>query len=85
MRDNCLRVEIAQQTLGDLRCGKHTGMPHTKASNLVLSNPFVQQIESRLAHKTLRTAERVGPLSTVSIIINKSLYLSYIGEVQAYL
>jgi len=31
MKGNRLKVEIAQRKLGDLGCGKHTGMPHTKA------------------------------------------------------
>ena len=31
MKEYRLKVEIAQQTLSDLGCGKHTCMPHTKA------------------------------------------------------
>jgi hypothetical protein len=31
MKDNRLKVEIAQLELSDLGCGKHTRMPHTKA------------------------------------------------------
>jgi hypothetical protein len=31
MKSNWLKVEIAQRTLSDLGCGKHTCMPHTKA------------------------------------------------------
>ncbi len=31
MKEYRLKVEIAQRTLSDLGCGKHTCMPHTKA------------------------------------------------------
>jgi hypothetical protein len=31
MKGNCLIVEIAQLSLSDLGCGKHTCMPHTEA------------------------------------------------------
>jgi hypothetical protein len=31
MKDNRLKVEIAQPELSDLGCGKHTRMPHTEA------------------------------------------------------
>jgi hypothetical protein len=31
MKDNRLKVEIAQRSLSDLGRGKHTCMPHTKA------------------------------------------------------
>jgi hypothetical protein len=31
MKSNSIKVEIAQRTLSDLGCDKHTRMPHTKA------------------------------------------------------
>ena len=31
MKGYRLKVEIAQQSLSDLGCGKHTDMPHTEA------------------------------------------------------
>jgi hypothetical protein len=31
MRALHFKSEIAQRTLSDLGCGKHTGMPHTEA------------------------------------------------------
>lgn len=31
MKEHRLKYEIAQRTLSDLGCGKHTCMPHTKA------------------------------------------------------
>jgi hypothetical protein len=31
MKGTRLKVEIAQLSLSDLGCGKHTCMPHTKA------------------------------------------------------
>jgi hypothetical protein len=31
MKEYRLKVEIAQQALSDLGCGKHTCMPHTEA------------------------------------------------------
>jgi hypothetical protein len=36
MREMHLKSEIAQRSLSDLWCGKHTCMPHTKAYNPVL-------------------------------------------------